>query len=582
MAAAIEHFWDFQGSWITESIALFLIPFIHEDVAIIGGSLLVIEHRLPLALALVCLYAGMAASDMALFGLGVLANRNVWVRARMRSHRSERIGHWLSDHTAAMVIVARLIPGLMFPVYVACGMSGVRFARFAVVTLLTGIIYLPVVFFLVSAFGAAVLSSIGYWSWLLVIVFLVAMATRWSQSPNWQLLLRVSRLGGAALLKRVGVDGTAIVTHRGMPRIGDLKQTVSLAERIPPILFYIPLAAQWFWLALNYRSLSLPALANPSIEVGGLWGESKSSYLAMVGDDQRRWLAAYTTLRRSAAAGSAQLDVDRALAAMADAGLGFPLVVKPDIGWRGYGVRLIVDAEELAKYIAAFPVGETIILQRPIDWDGEAGVLYARAPGTRDGHIVSLTLRYFPHVVGDGRSSVRDLILRDARAAWKAGAHLGLDEKHLGQSARELDIIPAAGETVRLSFIGSNRVGGFYRDAREHITPSLCRRFDAISKSMPDFYYGRYDVRFQSLDHLRNGEAFAIIEINGAGGESINVWDPSMPLRQVYRELFTQQRILFEIGAANRARGHRPPGAVAVLRSQLRQHRLIRRYPASS
>jgi len=90
------------------------------------------------------------------------------------------------------------------------------------------------------------------------------------------------------------------------------------------------------------------------------------------------------------------------------------------------------------------------------------------------------------------------------------------------------------------------------------------------------------DVRFASLDRFRQGEDFRIIEINGAGGESINVWDPKMPLGQVYRELFAQQDLLFEIGAMNRARGYRPCGLAEIFKSQWHQHRLIMRYPPSS
>jgi len=40
--------------------------------------------------------------------------------------------------------------------------------------------------------------------------------------------------------------------------------------------------------------------------------------------------------------------------------------------------------------------------------------------------------------------------------------------------------------------------------------------------------------------------------------------------------------MLFEIGARNRTRGYRPSGALAMLKSQWRQHRLILQYPPSS
>jgi len=45
-------------------------------------------------------------------------------------------------------------------------------------------------------------------------------------------------------------------------------------------------------------------------------------------------------------------------------------------------------------------------------------------------------------------------------------------------------------------------------------------RFDEISRAIPDFFFGRYDVRYASPEALRNGESFCIVEINGAGAEA--------------------------------------------------------------
>jgi membrane protein DedA with SNARE-associated domain len=581
MIDALQRFIEAGHSRFYECLALFLLPFAHEDIAILGGSLLVVEHQLPTMLALLSLYSGILSSDFALYGLGALMRRSPRVKRMLLSSKIDRLGHWLGSHTPEIVMMARLIPGLMFPLYLACGLYRVSLLKFGLTTVLTAAVYLPIVFLLFSTFGTEILSDLGYWAWILAIAIFSVAAFNWMRSPKWQLLLRVSTTGARGLVSRVDTFRLAPeqVTHRGMPALGEMPRKVALAERIPPLLFYIPLAVQWFWLGFRYRDVSLPALANPMIEVGGLWGESKSSYMRLLTEPQRTWLADFITIRREQVGGS---DCERAFRAMAEAGLSYPIVAKPDIGWRGYGVEVIENAAELRAYLAAFPIGESVILQRPIFSDGEAGVLYVRMPGNEEGKILSLTFRYFPFVIGDGHSALRDLILRDPRTAWKAGAHFGLDTTHLGRDLQDLDRIPAAGETVRLSFIGSNRVGGLYRDAREHITPALTRRFDEISKGLPEFYYGRYDIRFESLERLRNGEGFCIIEINGAGGESINVWDPGMPLGQVYSELFQQQRLLFEIGGRNRANGFRSPGARAVLRTQWHQYRLIPQYPPSA
>lgn len=364
-----------------------------------------------------------------------------------------------------------------------------------------------------------------------------------------------------------------------MPSLRGLASRIGQAERIPPRLFYVPLALQWLWLSIRYGSLSLPTLANPLLEVGGLWGESKRAYLDVVSGRERRWLAAYVTLTRGQ--GDADQDGRRAVKLAQESGLGFPLVAKPDIGWQGYGVRPIDSEPELRDYIQRFPAGATLMLQEMIAWEGEAGVFFVRQPGAGRGQVISLTLRYFPHVIGDGTRTVRELILADQRASWKRGLHLGLRKEHGGVPTERLDRVPQAGESVRLSFIGSIRVGGLYRNADEYITPELTERFDVISRSIPEFHYGRYDIRFASIEQLQQGEGFRIIEINGAGSESISAWDPKTTLGQVYARLLMHQRLLFELGARNRARGWKPAGPLALLRAAWRQTRLIRRYPPS-
>lgn len=575
----LQHLLDHATSRPAETLLLVLLALVREDVAVVAGGLLVVEHALSPALAMASLTVGILLGDFALFGLGRLARRSARIRNLVLGGRRERLGAFLREHAVAAMVVSRIVPGLIVPVYVVCGLVGVGMLRFAATTVATAVVYVPLVLWLVTVFGEAVLSRIGWWSWIAFLAVVVA-GFALVRSPPWGLLIRVGRGGVGSLFARArAATPVPALSHQGMPSLRALRSRIAVAERVPQKLFYAPLAAQWLWLSLRHGSLSLPTLANPLIEVGGLWGESKRVYLDAVAPEERRFIAPYTTLTRGP---DAAADAGRAVALARDEGLAFPLVAKPDIGWQGFGVRVVHSAEELSAYVEAFPEGATLMLQALVPWDGEAGVFYVRMPGEATGTIIGLTFRYFPHVVGDGERTVRDLVLADQRAGWKAGVHLGLEAGHGGLSPEMLDRVPAEGEVVRLAFIGSVRVGGLYRDASEHITPALSARFDAISRSIPEFHYGRYDIRFDTVERLREAEDFSIIEINGAGAEAISVWDPDLPLGTVYRQLFHQQRLLFEIAARNRARGFRPSGPLAVLRAAMRQSRLVRRYPPSS
>ena len=113
-------------------------------------------------------------------------------------------------------------------------------------------------------------------------------------------------------------------------------------------------------------------------------------------------------------------------------------------------MRRIDERAQLENYIAHFPEATTLMLQRYVPHAGEAAVLYARQPGEASGRILSLTFRYFPHVVGNDRMTVRQLIRSDERAQWKSALHLGVDPTHRGVGPVDLDRIPARGEVVRM------------------------------------------------------------------------------------------------------------------------------------
>ena len=84
-----------------------------------------------------------------------------------------------------------------------------------------------------------------------------------------------------------------------------------------------------------------------------------------------------------------------------------------------------------------------------------------------------------------------------------------------------------------------------------------------------------------AIENLRAGK-FTIIEINGAGSEAIQYWDPRLSMRAAFAGVFAKQRELFALAAKARAAGRRPVGLRAILRAHFKQQRLIRGYPASN
>ena len=361
------------------------------------------------------------------------------------------------------------------------------------------------------------------------------------------------------------VDYAAADTHADPAPRG---RAVSPFEFLPGWLTYGPVVVQWIALGIRHGDFSLPTAANPTITTGGLCGESKTAILDLIEPAERPWVAPYTTLVTGAD------DDRRAHEALAAAGLAVPIVIKPDIGCNGTGVRLARDATALKRALAAFPRGVRLVLQTLIEHEGEAGLFYIRHPGEPTGRITSLTLKHAPIVTGDGRRTLAALIQADAR-------HSRLQNLYLAQSARRLDTVPHTGERVRLVFAGNHCKGSIFRNGEADITPALTARIDAIARATPGFHFGRIDLRYRSLGALRRGEDFAIIEINGVGSEATHIWDPDTSLREIFLAQFRHYGEAFAIGAEMRRRGARTSGLRTMARDWFNQRRLMGSYPAN-
>ena len=356
-------------------------------------------------------------------------------------------------------------------------------------------------------------------------------------------------------------------TAVAVPRVAEQRASpLSFFEFWPGWMFYTPVVIHWLMLGLRYGDFSLPTAANPRITTGGLCGESKLSILAQVGPQSRALIAPACGLPAHPDGAQA------AEAAMQALGLHYPVVAKPDIGCNGTGVRLLRDRAAMNRYLQAFPPGETVVLQHYVEQPLEAGIFYVRHPDEAQGRITSVTTKTPPVVVGDGRSTLRTLILADERA--RLVPHL-----YLTRLADQLDTVPALGEAVQLVFVGNHCKGSIFQDGSGLVTPALTAAIERLTRSMPDFFFGRIDVRFTSTASLRRGAGFKVIEINGVGSEATHIWDPSTKLWDAWRTQFFHYGAAFRIGAANRRRGFSPSGVRTMYRDWMNQRRLMAIYP---
>ncbi|MCF7853809.1 MAG: VTT domain-containing protein [Candidatus Pacebacteria bacterium] len=549
-----------MGEWFSQTIAILqqspvlqgvvaaFCTFILEDLTSVTSGLLVADGKMDFAAAFLGLTLGITTGDFGLYLIGRLAQRYVILWRLINRERLERGKHWFHRNMLSAVLGARFMPGVRMPAYVAAGVLHAPPLKFLVVALIGASLQTTILLFLAVFFGRFVLSRLGVWEWPVAGGVILAVAV-------WHIR--------AALRRRsedIGAEAEA--------------PTASAFEFWPPWLFYIPVAVYWFYLAVRYRGLMLPTVADPSIYSSGIICESKSRILELVANEHRRWVADYVVFdmpEDTSQPGAVRTDAEHLFQ---QAGLGYPVVAKPDIGHRGAGVRPIHDARELEAYLGEFPGGEQIILQELVSYPREAGILYHRIPGDDHGDVMSVTLKEFPTVEGDGVRTLRELILADDRARL-------IQETYFDRHRDRLEDVLAEGEQFRLVFSGNHCQGTIFKDGTHLLTKAMIERFHDIATGMPAFYFGRFDVRFEDLAELQRGKGFRIVEINGAGAEATHIWDSRTRLRDAYATLFNQFRLLFRIGSMNRRRGHRPTGPLTFLRDVARYNRKSRHYPST-
>jgi hypothetical protein len=226
----------------------------------------------------------------------------------------------------------------------------------------------------------------------------------------------------------------------------------------------------------------------------------------------------------------------------------FPLVLKPDVGQRGAGVRFCHSIAEATEYFRTHPA--PVLVQPAHPGPYEAGIFYYRIPGQARGRIFSITDKHFPILIGDGLHTIEQLIWRHPRFRMQAATFL---KRHAAMTMKIL----ACGERFQLASAGNHCQGTMFCDGSHLVTPQLEDTIDAIAQTFDGFYYGRLDVRYSDVEAFKAGRDLAIVELNGVTSESTNLYDPAWSLLHAYKTLFRQWSILFRIGAANLKRGER-------------------------
>ena len=535
------------GEWmpLAKAASFFVATFVLEDVAAVGAGLLLATGGISWLAAFAACFLGIWTGDVGLYALARYAGRGWFERSSFRRFGSKvaESERWFAERGTPILIFSRVLPGARLPTYLAAGFLRLPLSRFLFVT------------------GTA---SFG---WTLAVLWLAQ--TLGVRLAHW---LNAYKHGGLMLLGcGVGLFVMLQVTRRLAGNV-DFRHAANMLGRWfhwefwPAWMFYPPVALSCLWLSVKHRGLCLPTAANPGIFSGGVVGESKAAIL------KELFLSnpAFTTEAELICGDTVEARLESLDEVRLRLKLDYPYIIKPDVGQRGVGVKVIRTCWQAEDYLRQ--TSAPMVVQRYAPGPLEVGVFYYRFPHESRGHIFAITEKAFPEIVGDGRSTISELIQHDARACFIANRYIRRFESRR-------DEVLAAGEVLKLVEAGNHAQGCVFRDGMHLCTRALVERIDEISQRLSGFYIGRYDIRFASEDDIRAGRNFQIIELNGAASEATSIYDARNSLVDAYRTLFQQWDLVFAIGAANRKRGFTPMKLSVIWREWRKYSRLSSTYP---
>ncbi len=276
-------------------------------------------------------------------------------------------------------------------------------------------------------------------------------------------------------------------------------------EHWPTFMFYVPNLPYSFYLATKAKHTAFFSAVNPCIKSSGNGTESKYTTIKLVPKKHQPKTVLCTV----------KMSFEATIELIKKENISYPLIAKPDVGFRGILVKKITSENELKSYLKKYPI--PFIIQEFLDYKNECGIFYHRLPNKNKGTISSITLKRFLAVIGDGTSSLKTLILADKRAKL----YLDLFEKI---HQKKLQKIPKKGKKIKLTAVGNHSKGTEFINGNHLISKQLESVFDTLSNQISGWYYGRVDVKYDTFKDLENGD-FKILEINGIISEPTHIYD---------------------------------------------------------
>jgi hypothetical protein len=309
------------------------------------------------------------------------------------------------------------------------------------------------------------------------------------------------------------------------------------------VVKYIPLTPVWIWYCIRSRNPWFFNSSNPTLSFGGFEGEGKKEMYEQLppGTYPR-------TIYISPSLSFQELE-DYLL----EHQFVYPFIVKPDVGMMGFMVRKISNREQLKKYHDTLPV--QYIVQTLVDYPIEVAIFYYRLPDQKRGTVSGMLKKEPAYVVGNGRNTLLELMEADRNIRFKL-------EDIKTRNQEQLNRILPEGERFNLSLASNRSQGGLVEGIDHEIDENLQRQLDNWSHYSGKFYYGRYDIKCATVESLKQGKDFYILEFNGAGAGIQHISANNYSLFTALSIILRHWKMMFRISRYNRRNGVKHWGAI--------------------
>ena len=307
-------------------------------------------------------------------------------------------------------------------------------------------------------------------------------------------------------------------------------------EYWPMWITNLPLFFIWLFFSIRSKSLFFFSRVNPVIETGGFFGESKINIFNRI-PAQYIPKTLFIAKETPSSLLTKLLDKEKP---------DFPLILKPNVGERGLRVKKVNSTEELFSYHESSNFD--YLIQEYIAYPLEVCILYYRFPEAKSGVVTSICIKETLKVSGDGISTVNELMKKKPRAK------LQLD-RFAKEKAEILKIIPKKKEILELEPIGNHSKGTKFLNGNQHIDKAMISTFDKVGFGMKDIYYGRFDIKCKSIEDIKKGKNFKILEFNGVGSEPGHIYDPDVPIFKKYLEMYRHWKVIYQISEIQKTKG---------------------------